>query len=261
MSLVAYALRTTLRQALLGQTAAEDRVFDSLIAAIPSFAGEGVRPLIIVSADDDEGKLRCRNARLEANERQQTIIVEMAVADAVTIAAGSATAEIPHTDEGLELTLDLLRHRVWRVLTDPMNPWSDLFRSFLGEGHRYFTRRGADDTKGALFAARQLVIVCDPMPEPVRGQATTPGTVWGDFLALMRETDGLSAYADVLAAELTGEPLEAWQILQARLGVEAAAARALGYGALPGGEAEPPVTRMTIETPRGPIVVEPEPAP
>jgi hypothetical protein len=259
--LVAYALRTTLRQALIGQTLAEDRIFDSLVASIPSLAGDGVLPLIIVSSDDDEAKLRHLNARLEPEERQQTVLIEIALASSVTVEAGTASVEIPHTDEGLEMILDLMRHRVWRVLRDPANPWADLFRSFLGEPKRYFTRRGADDTEGVLFAARQIGIVCDPMPEPVLGQPIGPGTPWGDLLAGMAETDSLAAYADLIRAELETPELPAWQILQARLGLERAAAAALGYGAVPGGEAEPDVSRLTVKTALRDIVVEGDPGP
>ena len=255
MSLVAYALRTTLQQALLGKTHAEDRVYDSLITPLEQLTDGGALPLIIISTDEDEGKLRYLNAKFEPNDRSSNLIIETTIASALVVEAGVAAVEVPHTDEGLEKVLDFMARRIWRAILDPVCPWADLFRGFFGEGRRYFVRRGADDSKGTLFAARQLMLICDPTLEPVHGEPVEPGSVWGRLITQMRDTELLRDYADLLAEEICGAPLEPWQVLQARLGLTRASYTALCHGPLEGLETTPPARELKIRVAGRPDLV------
>lgn len=248
MSLVAYALRTTLQQALLNRTHAEDRVYDSLITPIAQLTQTEALPLIIVSTDDDEGDLREGNRRLTLSNRNLQIIIETTLAGGYTVEAGVATVDIPHTDDGMEKLLDFMAHRVRRAMLDPASPWADLFLGFLGTTKRFFSRRGASDENGTLFAARQLVIVCDPADEPDFGVPVDPECLWGQLLAKMRETDGLAGYADVLEAEILGAPLSDWQAEQARLGIRRDGATGIGFGPMRGLDDTPPTSRLEIHS-------------
>jgi hypothetical protein len=73
----------------------------------------------------------------------------------------------------------------------------------------------------------------------------------------MRADDELVSYGDLLAALLTGTTLPPWQIIQRQFGQTRAVMDAVGLGALPGGEAEPAVSQITLGTERGDLVETP----
>lgn len=261
MSLVALALTTCLRQALLGRTHAEDRVYDGLITPIDQLALDGPRPLIVVSSDDDEGDLRSGNRRMMISDRHLQIVIEMTLASAVTVTAAGVEVEIPHTDEGMERTLTSMERRVFAALADPASAWAERYRAFMGQTRRYARRRGAGTAEGVLYAARQIVLVLDPIEEPAYGVEPDPEGPWADLIAAMRAEPGLQPYADLLHEDIVGAPLGPWQATQARLGATRPALDALGLGALPGGEDEPPFVAATLVSGLGTRIVTAEPTP
>ncbi|WP_298959049.1 hypothetical protein [uncultured Methylobacterium sp.] len=251
MSLVGLAIRTCLKRALLDATFAEERVYDSLITPLDELAFEGTKPLIVVSVDDDERRAAKESPR--RLDRYLDVVIEMTLAGGIEVVEGEARVLVPHTDAGLELTLDVMAWQVRHALKDPTNPWAELYRTFRGSVRGMVTRRGASTEKGVRFAARQIIITLDPLLDPERGRGAPPEP-WDRLLAKMAADDELAAYAPVLAALLSGSTLPPWQVLQAQLGQTRDVMAALGYDALPGAEAEPPATRLTIDTPRGPLV-------
>ncbi|BAQ50423.1 hypothetical protein [Methylobacterium aquaticum] len=255
MSLTGLAIRTCLKRALLGVTLAEGRVCDSNVTPLDMLAKDDPLPVLVVYVDDDvrqgtDGRWRDRT-------RQLDLVIEMVLAGGVVIHEGAATVTVPHSDAGMEATLDIMAWQVRQALKDPTSPWAELYRTFRGEVRMVTTRRGASTEKGVRFAARQIIITVDPLLEPERGRDVVPSP-FDALVAQMRGDRELTLYGDLLAALLTGSILPAWQVMQAALGQTRAAMDAVGLGALPGGEAEPPVTRLTVRTALGDLVEYPE---
>ncbi|ACL55628.1 hypothetical protein [Methylobacterium nodulans] len=258
MSLTGFAIRTCLKRALRGATLAEDRVKDSLITPLDLLAADTPQPLLIVSTDDDLRQAEVRTPR--DRRRELDVVIEMALATAVAIDDGTVRLEMPHTDAGMEATLDIMAWQVRAALKDPTNPWAELYRTFRGEVRKILTRRGASTEDGVRFAARQIIITVDPLQEPERGRDAIP-TPWDGLVAQMRADAELEPYGDLLATLLTGSTLPPWQAVQAQLGQTRAVMDAVGLSALHGAEAEPPVSQVTITTDRGDIVETLEPVP
>lgn len=243
MSLVNFAIRTCLKRALLDRTWAERRVFDSMVTPLDETLPEGTRPQIIVSTDDDETTMTSFD--LNADGRQLVVIIEIELASEVQVDAGGYAMEIPQTDAGLEATLDFIQRQVERALAEPASLWADLFRRLVDEPSKRLKRRGAGADKGVRFAARQLMITCQPSNEPAYGAA--PNKLWTAIAEAMRGDPELADYADLLEAEITGQPLPAWATLQATLGYSDAGVRNLGPAPYdPTEKGEPPVMRRAV---------------
>lgn len=259
MSLVCLALRLCLCKALAGRTLAEDRVFDSLIVPWDQLAAQrGPQPVLIVSTDQDGSEPVARGSRDMG--RELDVMIEMSLAGQVEVTAGEIEIEIPHTDAGLEATLDVMAWQVDLALKDPANAWAELYRTFRGPPRpvRTVSRRGGSAERGAKFAVRQNVVTINPLQEPERGRDAVPEP-WDKLVAALRADADLSRYGDLLGSLLTGSTLLPWQAAQALLEQTRGVMDATGLGAVPGGEAEPPVAQVTIETPRGTLVVEDAP--
>lgn len=239
MSLINLAIRTCLKQALIGRTLAEDRVHDSMVVPLDETLQTGMQPRIIVSTDDD--MIVSTSFDLNVDARDLDVIIEMEVSAAVPVEADGIAFQIPLTDAGLEASLDFLHRQVMRALAEPAAEWAELFRKFVGKPKKVLKRRGASNEKGVKFAARQIVITCEPANEPAYG--APPSAVWSRLIAAMQaEGGGLARHGNLLAAELTGAPLPAWRVLQASMGWSDAEVQNLGPAPLDPVEAgEPPV--------------------
>lgn len=235
MSLVAYAIRTCLWRALLGRTLAGDRVHDSAVTELSELLDSDPRPFIIVSTDDDEGEVS-GNDYLTIGERKLDVVIEIAVGsieNVGTAAEPNYAIRLASSDDGFETTVDFLGRQVLRVLQAGEGVFADLFRAFTPGRKRIMRRRGAGTNP--RFAARQIVLTCDPLHEPAFGEA--PEAEWADLVAAMRADPVLTIQADLLAAEIVGDALPEWEQLRARLGVTRAGLRAVGLGGYLPGEA------------------------
>lgn len=243
MSLVNFAIRTCLKRALLDRTFAEGRVFDSMVTPIDHTIEAGALPMIVVSTDDDQATLSSFD--LNVDGRELDVVIEMELASAVEVEAGGVNFEIPLTDAGLEATLDILHRQVLRALAEPTSEWANLFRRFVADPKKILKRRGASTEKGVRFAARQIVLTCQPANELPYG--ADPKGAWADLILLMRADKELSDLAALVAAELTGAPLPSWRVIQAGLGYTDAQIRALGPTPLDPAEAgEAPVMTEAV---------------
>ncbi|WP_018261531.1 hypothetical protein [Methylobacterium sp. WSM2598] len=254
MSLVCLALRLCLVKALSGRTLAENRVFDSLIVPWDQVAQEtGPQPVLIVSTDQDDAEPDKESSR--DMTRDLDVVIEMTLAGQVQVRAGELEVEIPHTDAGLEATLDVMAWQVEQALKDPTDPWAEMFRVFRGPPRpkRLTSRCGGSAERGVKYAVRQNIVTIDPMQEPERGADAIPEP-WDAFVALLRTDPALARYGDLLESLLTGSTLLPWQRAQALLQQTRGVMNGVGLGAVPGAEAEPPASQITIETVRGDLV-------
>lgn len=251
MSLVAYAVRTTLWRALLGKTYAQDRVYDSQVAPIDETVQDQPEPFIIVATDDETSDVSGHDY-LGAS-RDLNVVVEIALASELRRGGGMS---IPHTDEGLEMALNFMTRQVTRVLQADDDPWAELFRTFALSTKKLAARRGASVEKGVRFAARQIVLNVAPLHEPEFGRA--PSGAWADLIAAMRADDILSAFADGLEEEITGTAIPDWARLKARLGLTGVGASAVGIGLYVQGEAPAPASKLSSAGDRLGFEVNPE---
>lgn len=254
MSLVALAMRIATVRALAGATLAENRVYDSAIDPIDQTITEDRAPVLVIITDDDEATPEGRDI-LNAS-RQIELVIEVAVASRVTMANPEAeegeveVIEIPHTDAGLEITINLIGRQVMRTLLSDQGPWATLWRRIVLAPSKILSRRGAGSEKGVRFAARQLTITTETLSEPPTG-ATAEG-FWADFLAALEADPQVSGLAPVIRAEIEGPPLPDWRRYLADLGANPLTALAMGFG--PGGiipegvETAPEIDVMTVES-------------
>ncbi|WP_404291540.1 hypothetical protein ACD578_05375 [Microvirga sp. RSM25] len=230
MSLVSFAIRICLERALVDKTYAEERVYDSQITPTNETVPKGQKPLIILSTDDDKSDIR--EWDLLRGQRDLEVVIEMVLATFVKAKGGPDQIEviIPHTDAGMEASLGFMQRQVMRALMDPLDPWAELLKEFMGRINRTLGRRGASAEKGVRYAAKQLVLVCDPIFEPDFGETIPPDSPWGRLIALMEADAELVDLALVLRAEIeNGNDLPSWRRFQASRGWTDARVRNAGF--------------------------------
>lgn len=227
MSLSRLAMRIAAARAVKNATLAEGRVFDSAIDPIDMTIAENRSPILIVMTDEHEAIPTGRD--LFHTDNSCDLIIEAAIAARVEI-EGEVSITIPHTDEGMELVLDMIEHQVIAALTRERTAWSRVWMKLVPRVKRRLSRRGASAENGVRFAARQIVLTCDLIEAPTDGAAIPAGSTWADVLAVMDNDVALAPIADLLRATIEGEPVADWKRAANMLGVHMATANALGLG-------------------------------
>lgn len=222
MSLTRLAMRVAAACALRDRTLAGPRVFDSAVDPIDQAIAEQRQPLIVLTTD--EHALDATGRDLGSGNHQCDLVIEVAIAARVEVPAsdgqgGQITIAIPHTDEGMELTLDLMEHQVVAALTRDDNAWSRIWMTLVPRVQRRLSRRGASAENGVRFAARQLVLTCDLVDTPPIGTQIEAGTAWGDALAAMEADPALAPIAAMIRAEIEGEAVPDWGQAAQMLGI------------------------------------------
>jgi hypothetical protein len=248
MSLARLAMRITAARALKGATLAGGRVFDSVIAPIDQTIAEERQPILIVTTDDHEVEVTGRD--LVHGNVSCDLVIEAAIAARVELSVGDESQPslvIPHTDEGMELALDLLEHQVVGALLRESSDWSRVFMGLVPRISRRISRRGASVEKGVRFAARQVLLTCDLIEAPASGAAILPASPWADLLAVLSEDPDLSFLATLLREEIEGTPLMDWQRAANILAVSRDTGRSIGLG---------PLVRLAVPIPLDAINLE-----
>lgn len=254
MSMVALAMRLTLVQALTGQTLA-DSIHDSNIGDLDDLIKEGEghrRAVVTIATDQRKGKFD--GYQYLAIDRELDLVIEIAVAQAILVPvqeeADSPPQEkievvIAKSDEGLEMSLDLIERQIYAVMQAGTSVWAELFRRFAGKPDNDTAKRGAAWENGVRFAGRQIVITYAPLAEPAFGVAPAADTAFGRLIAALRAATGpLQRYGDLLEKIIVGEPVPSWRALQVELGLSTDAAEALGATPLLPGEAPAPAAAL-----------------
>ncbi len=254
MSLVALAMRLTLCQALMGQTLAGTSVMDSNVGDLDDLIKDGdTRHVITVATDQQEGKLD--GYSYLTVDRELELVIEIAVARAVKVTVdvdGDGPQEaievgIAQSDEGLEMSVDVIARQVFAVMQVGTATWAELFRVFAGKPEKITVKRGAGWEKGVRFAARQIVITHNPLHEPAFGVVPAATSAFGKLIAALRAKSGpLQRYGDLLEKIIVGEQVPDWRALQVELGLSTDAAEAVGVTPLLPGEA--PADAATLES-------------
>jgi hypothetical protein len=227
MSIVAYAIRTCLWRALVNETLAGPRVYDSAVESLDEMVQGDPKPFLVISTDDEA--LTPKGWALSDAEREMTIVIEIAVGGLVEVPpaeGGGEQLSIPHTDEGLETSLNMIGRQVFRAV-QVGGTWADLLREIACRPKKVEVKRGAS-AEGIRFAARQYLITTDTIEEPEFG--AVPTGVWAAFLTAMRDDPVLADQADMVEGMMIGEQLPEWRRMQADLGMTKAARIAVAHG-------------------------------
>ena len=262
MSLTRLAMRLAAARALLDRTLAGPRVFDSAVDPIDQTIAEQRQPLIVLTTDEHELDVTGRD--LGSGNHRCELVIEIAIASRVEVPAsdgdgGQITIAIPHTDEGMELTLDIMEHQVVRALNRDDNAWSRVWMMLVPRITRSLSRRGASAENGVRFAARQLVLSCDLVETPVSGGAVTSNSAWGQLLTLMDADTALAGIASLLRAEIEGELTDEWHRAAEALGVPLEVVNQIGIGPVADLDADPqPLADITFLDFDQTVVFEPQ---
>ena len=106
MSLVAYAVRTTLWRALLGKTYAQERVYDSQVAPIDELVRDQPALFIIVATDDETSDVSGHD--YIGASRDLDVVIEIALAIELRRVGGSFGVSISEIDPAV---IERLRNR------------------------------------------------------------------------------------------------------------------------------------------------------
>ena len=262
MSLTRLVMRLAAAHALRDRTLAGARVFDSAVDPIDQTIAETRQPLLVLTTD--EHGLDVTGRDLNSGAHRCDLVIEIAIASRVEVPAsdgdgGQISIAIPHTDEGMELTLDIMEHQVTRALTRDDTAWSRTWMKLVPRITRRLSRRGASSENGVRFAARQLVLTCDLVDTPLAGGSIASNSAWGDVLVLMEADPILVNIASLLRAEMDGTPLADWRRAAETLGVPLEVVNQIGIGPVEDLDADPqPLADITFLDFDQTVVFEPQ---
>ncbi|WP_276200578.1 hypothetical protein [Chelatococcus sp. XZ-Ab1] len=217
MSLTSLAIRLATIRALKGRTLAGDNVFDSTIKALDALAPEATTPFIIVTTDDDQFAIEGRD--LLAGDHRLELVIEIATAKKLAVEDGPDVLTIPASDAGLEASLNILGWQIARALAADGGEWSDLWRSIVVKVHSIASRRGADETNGVRYAARQFIYTVDHIAEPLPGTAPHEGDAWARIIAALKADPEFGSIGRIVEAEIVSNELQPWERVRAALGL------------------------------------------
>lgn len=232
MSLSRFALRVCTARALRDVTLAEGRIFQSAIDPLDTRVREVRQPMLIINTDDHAQTGDGRD--MTGGEDKLDLVIEATIAGK-TSATGidgqgdEVSIEVPGADAGMDLTLDILEHQVIRALVRGNGVWAALWRRMALRINSRTSRRGAD-VSGVRWAARQLVLSCDVLAEPIGGEHDVARGFWADFLAAMAADTDLARVEPLIRGVLIGGGTNPdWERTAAMIGVGVVDAESLGF--------------------------------
>jgi hypothetical protein len=236
MSIIRMLTRLTAVAALRGTTWADDRVFDSdntpLSQALTLNAA--AKPYIVVFTDTDN-RNDMSGVELYGSRREMSLVLEIGVASKTKGETGKETLEIPQTDEGMELALDMVEDQaLWSLLGDPQNEWAELLKHFIISVTRVSGQRGASADRDHRWAARQLAIICDVTSDVPPGTEISEDHPISQFAELAKRDPGalMEAAGEICEALASRRESPKWEQVQAQLGVRRHGLRAIGLAPL-----------------------------
>lgn len=188
------AWRIATIEAIKGNTLVGGNVLDSQIAALDVGADgtlrtDQERPFVAVYTDGAsirEGLTvrelhRCGDTDLTI---ESGVTASMTVTDEET-GVSQVIPGLPATDRDFEFFLDCVGRQIVNCLSDPDNPWAEIWRGLTSGIRKIERKRTSDAASGTRIAAHQLIISGELLPDPVFGEPLK-GT-WVKLFALMEE--------------------------------------------------------------------------
>lgn len=182
MSLYRTALRALTVLALRAETPsgalrtlAGPHVYDSRNDPLDEIARGAPQPIIAVYTDEDAAQAGVR--------RDVSLVIEYAVNVRDRI-DGEEAVWVPQTDDGLELTLDIVELEIRAALAADASPAAALWQRLVTDRGEDVSRRAVlDPDKAARLAARQLIWKLRLLPDPPAGGPLPP--LLADIFALL----------------------------------------------------------------------------
>lgn len=249
MSLSRLALRIITTQALSGATLAGTRVFDSAIDKIDFQIGTGQREPFLVVYTDDHTRTPETGRDLRHGGDSLEIVIEAAVAAPVSVPVSTGggipanggqddVVEVPNTDAGLEIIIDLIGAQITDALMGQKTVWSGLWNDFVLNVSAIVSRRGASAESGARLAARQIVMTCDVVADPVPGGDVS--ALWLRFLDALDGTPDVDHLGPIIRHALQSDnPLKGWRTVGSVLGLGEGAVSGIGLDSVTDAQGDP----------------------
>lgn len=292
-------LRWVTLQALLGQTWAEQRVYDSPAEPVDVRIKEEQAPYISVYTDDADvtfiDPVNNVTYNIGSAPADVWLVIEVAVNEPITVedprenqlTDSDADSTLPAiglaaTDQGMEATIGFISRQVNQALLATDNPWADLWRT-LAKPTEVQVRRGgsAQQEQGRpyiRFASRVMRYKCEVLMDPVYGAGLGDSdSFWSKLIALMLTRPDLTGLAELIRDHfVTPATLPSWRIAQKQLALTDEGIRGLFHtpqilpGLIPDETEAPESTRgsvfdlgtgQTTTTEPEPPTVPPEPFP
>lgn len=217
------AWRVCAIEAIKGRTFVGDNVLDSQIGAL-DVASDGTlrtdqeKPFIAIYTDGAVAKdgLTIRELHRSGDTDltiETGVTTAMLVTDAET-GESQVVPGLPATDRDFEFYLDAVGRQVVNALSDPEDPWAEVWRGLASSIRKVERKRTSDAASGARIAAHQLVITGDLLPDPVFGEPLKG--IWLKLFALLE--DRQHSYRDLMRS-LVGAPGSESLIQRRRFGM------------------------------------------
>jgi len=236
MSVIRMLTRWCAVAALRGKTWADDRVFDSdntpLAQALTLNAA--AKPYIVVYTDADN-RVDIQGTDIYNSRRELNLVLEIGVASKVQGETNDATLKIPLTDEGMELTLDMVEEQALSALFgDPQSDWAELLKTIVLRVDRVPGQRGASADRDRRWAARQLSIICDVVSDLPLGVPVPSGHPVRMFpvIAAANPEAGMEHVIEICDALNNRAEMPQWEQMQATLGLRRLGLRGIGLAPL-----------------------------
>ena len=230
MSVVRLCIRMAAVLAVKEKVWAGVQVYDTRNAPLQEAVRSTDMPWVSIFTDKDEAQIS--GLDVNGGTRRLALVAEIGIAGAVSAdeATGPGVA-IPASDAGYERAIDLMEMQVRSALfNDPAGPWGELFRKMVMAVKSTDAERSGEGERGARWAARFIVFVCDTISEPLPGIPMAADNPIREFLDAIKSTniDGLSAVATLIEQEIIADTLPNWLQARALLGITEAGARGIG---------------------------------
>lgn len=235
MSLAFLMLRNLTVLALTNRTLAGGEVRSSALEPINEIGADDAVPVIAVFTDAAKADGRKIDvADIIGAATEVTLAIEIACFNRAPAKDGNGAATfIPETDEGMEMTLDIIQRQAIVELQAGETQWARLWRSCRLKVCGLNILRGAASENGVRFAARRIEIELEVVSDPVPGAPLSP--FWSDAFAALTSLGGNYArLVPTLTAVAGGDPLPPWKQWRNELGVNDDAMTVIGLGPLDG---------------------------
>lgn len=245
MSLGSLVLRHLTVLALTGKTLAGGEVKSSTLEPI----NETQNPVPVIAVFTDFA--RADDDRIEGNDIiGAQLIVTLAIEFACMTKVPTKDQQgfdlsIPETDEGFEVTIDIMHRQALMELQGGSTPWAKLWRDCRMVTRGITVERGASVEKTVKFAARRVELQMQIVADPVPGKDLT--SFWTEALAAFDADDRTKQLAVTLRKLAEGDDLPDWRAWQAEIGLTDDGIRAIGVAPFVGAEVESGEGTVSIE--------------
>ena len=222
MSLVAFALRVCAVRAIQEAVPISFKVFDSPLDPIELLDKANPQPIIAVYTGVSDTKISGRE--FLAGDTSVALAIQIFLPERFVFTYAGENKDqnitIDCRRQGGETALDIIWRKIALNLNSSIGPWGEMWREFA------VTTPGINNSsyivmrEGVKLTAREIIITCDPIHEPLPGQE--PTYAWKKFLEMVfadTNADGLHHLGDWLATEISHGELTPGEVDAAYLGL------------------------------------------